>query len=290
MPERKKPRAGTVYEHHSQHHRIRVIESEGVRTLRFARNQQSSMRVDDPFETDIEYIGYLHLTLALCPRAERTLAVGLGGGSVVKRMWRDYPAMHIDVAEIDAEVAETARAFFALPDSERISIAIADGREFLKLTTDTYDIIIIDAFDEDRVPHHLQTEEFMREVRERLSPEGVVAYNFIGAVYGQRSKPFRSLHRTACNVWRSVWTFPVGLGDDVADTTRNIILLASDIDLGVDELLDRIASRVDGLVSVPGFERFGEDLYDGAIRSGDVAMLLDPPAGIPRGRRRSRRK
>jgi hypothetical protein len=66
-----------------------------------------------------------------------------------------------------------------------------------------------------------------------------------------------------------------------------MILLASDAELSQDELLCRIASRVDGLVTVTGFERFGEDLYRGSVRSGDVAINTDPH---PPGRRGHRRR
>ncbi len=263
----------------SAYHRLRITENNGVRQLKFERNQQSSMRLDDPFETDIEYVGYLHLTMAVAPQAARTLVVGLGGGSLVKRMWRDYPWMHIDAVEIDEEVAEVARAFFELPADPRITVTIDDGRAFVRLASEIYDIIVIDAFDDDRVPLPLLTEEFLRECQACLSPDGVIAYNFIGAVYGPHSKPFRSLHRTASNVWRNVWTFPLGQSENPDDSTRNIVMLASDAALSDDQLLDRIASRVDGIVTVPAFERFAEDFYAGKVRSGDVPILTDPPSG-----------
>ena len=153
----------------SPFHRLSVTDNDGVRLLKFERNQQSSMLIDDPFETTIEYVGYLHITLAVKPDAERTLVIGLGGGSVVKRMWRDYPAMSLDVAEIDGEVVEVASALFELPDDDRIDVHIADGREFLTRRLDTYDIIIVDAFDDDRVPRPLLTEEFMRLAKDHLA-------------------------------------------------------------------------------------------------------------------------
>jgi len=271
----------------SAFHRLSVTDDNGVRLLKFERNQQSSMRLDDPFETDISYVGYLHLPMAVKPDAARTLVVGLGGGSLLKRMWRDYPAMRLHAVELDPEVVDLAYDYFALPDDERIEVFIDDGRTFLETCAHTYDIIVIDAFDDDHTPRHLLTEEFLRTCRDHLSEDGVIAYNVIGAVYGPHSKPFRSLHRTASNVWRNVWTFPLGIADDIIDDTRNIVLMASDTVLAEDELLDRIAARVGGMVTVPMFERFGEDLYRGAIRTGDVPLLLDPPTTrIPRMRPR----
>jgi len=264
-----------MYECDSPYHRVRVADDDGIRRLTFERNRQSSMWLDDPFETDIEYVAYLHLTMAITPTATRTLLLGLGGGSVVKRMWRDYPDMRVDAVEIDPAVAEVAQTYFALPEDERIRVFIEDGREYMDRCAETYDIIIVDAFDDDRVPRPLLTEEFMRECRECLAPAGVIAYNFIGAVYGPRSKPFRSLYRTAANVWRQVWVFPIGSGKDPRDNTRNIIMLGTDAEITQTELLERIAGRAGGRVTVPRFECLGEDLHTGAIRSGDVPLIVD---------------
>lgn len=268
----------------SAHHTIHVTDYGYIRVLRFARNRQSSMYLDSPFDTDIEYPGYFHITLAVKPDSVRTLVIGLGGGSVVKRMWRDYPEMRVDAVELDPDVVDIAYRFFALPEDERIRVFTDDGRRFLETATDTYDIVIIDAFDEDSVPRPLTTEEFLRTVRDRLSPDGAVSYNFIGAVRGERSKPFRSLYRTMRNVWRTVWVFTIDEGVD--NDGCNIMLIASDAPLSVDELCERIADRVGGRVTVPAFHLYGDDLYRGEIRRGDVPLILDPPPGKP-GRRRS---
>jgi spermidine synthase len=261
----------------SPYHRIFVDDVGPLRILRFERNRQSSMYLDSPFDTDFEYPSYLHLTLAIQPRATRTLVIGLGGGTVVKRMWRDYPDMTLDVVELDPEVVDVAQRFFHLPEDERIRIHVEDGREFLARSTDTFHIAIVDAFDDDRVPRPLMTEEFMQEIRAHLSQWGVVAYNFIGSVTGNRSRPFRSLHRTLANVWRNVWVFAVNEGTGAEGD--NIVLLASDTTLATDELHRRIEDRVDGRVTVPAFSTFGNDLYTGPIRSGDVPIITDPPKG-----------
>jgi spermidine synthase len=263
-----------VYSHTSAYHDIHVTDHGFIRVLRFTRNRQSTMYLDSPFDTDFEYPGYFHVALALDPKAERTLVIGLGGATVVKRMWRDYPEMRIDAVELDPDVVDVARRFFALPEDERIRVFIDDGRRFVEESRDTYDIAIVDAFDEDRVPRPLTTEEFMRTLRDRLSADGVVAYNFIGALGGDHSKPFRSLYRTLSNVWRSVRVFVVS--DGVESEGTNLMLFATDSPVTDAELLERIADRVGGRVTVPAFHLFGEDLYTGEIRSGDVPLILDP--------------
>jgi len=275
-----------MHERTSAYHRLRVTENGAWRLLKFERNHQSSMALDDPFETDIEYVNYLHLPIALKSDPHRALVIGLGGGSLVKRMWRDYPGLEIDTVEIDAQVVDIAREYFALPDDDRIRVFVDDGRAFLGCCDETYDIIVVDAYDDDHIPRPLLTDEFLRTCRDHLSADGAIAYNFIGAVSGTYSKPFRSFHRTMSNVWRNVWAFPIGSADGVTDSTRNMVVIASDVEMTTGDLLDRIASRAGGRVTVTGFERFGEDLYRGPIRTGDVPIISDAHPPTRKGNRR----
>jgi spermidine synthase len=277
-----------IYRHNGRFHRLTVTEDDGLRVLRFERNPQSSMFIDDPYETDIEYVGYFHTALAIKPDAERTLAIGLGGGSVVKRMWRDYPDMRIDAVELDPAVVAIAREYFALPDDPRIRITIGDGRRFLEHAEGiTWDLILVDAFDDFEIPARLVTEEFIRTGRSHLTDDGVMAYNVIGRVSGDKSRYFRSLYRTAHNVFANVWVFVVTPNTRLVLTEdRNIVMLCSDAALTAEELVARIRDRLGGLVTVPEFETYADDLYLEPIRSGDVPSLLDPPRRHGRHRKR----
>lgn len=268
-----------LYEEDTQYHRLVITEDDEERHMRFDRSHQSAMYLDDPFETSFAYPQYFHLALALKPDAKRVLVVGLGGGSAVKRMWRDYPDMHIDAVEIDPAVVEAAERYFAIPEDERIEIFVEDGRRFLQQTEHTYDIILMDAYSADALPFHLTTQEFFTEAKAKLSPGGVLAYNIIGSVEGDRSELFRSMYRTADTVWNRLWVFPIGIGDDgIATRNRNIIVLASDSRTADDELIARVKARVSGRVTVSGFESFTDDLLDTGVTVSDVPMLTDQHA------------
>ena len=52
-----------------------------------------------------------------------------------------------------------------------------DGRPFLELTDETYDLIVVDAYHQPYIPFYLATREFFQAVREHLRPGGVVALN-----------------------------------------------------------------------------------------------------------------
>ncbi|TDB37915.1 MAG: methyltransferase domain-containing protein [Actinobacteria bacterium] len=263
-----------VHARTSAFHHISVIDIGYRRILQFERTRQSSMYLDNPFETDFEYPGFFHVALAIRPDASRTLMIGLGGGTTAKRMWRDYPEMRIDAVELDPDVVAIAREYFELPDDPRIRVVVDDGRHFVETTSERYDIVIVDAFHDDRIPPPLTTEEFFRALRSHMTEDGVVAFNVIGSLLGDRSRLFRSLHRTLRNTFRRVWVFNADEGVDAKG--NNLVVIASDTALTTQELRERIAARVAGRVSIPGFDRFGENLYEGPIRSGDVPILSDP--------------
>src|SRR3972149_5803720 len=168
----------------SVYHPIVVAEDAVARYLRFDRSFQSGMYLRDPFSGPFLYVAYAHLGLVFRPEAQRVLVVGLGGGSIPKRFWRDYPAMLIEVAELDPMVVDVAKRFFGVPEDLRLRIVAQDGRLFLRNTRQRYDMIILDAYFAESIPFHLTTREFMQLARSRLAPGGIVLSNVIGALRG----------------------------------------------------------------------------------------------------------
>ena len=265
-----------LYRADTQYHRITVTEADNIRHLRFDASNQSALDLTDGFRSAIAYPNYLDLALAIKPDAKRVLVLGLGGGAITKRWWRDYPGMTIDTVEIDPVVIDVARRFFGLPDDARLTVTNADARRYVQTTTKTYDVVIVDTYYADSIPFHMTTSEFLREVKAKMSPGGVLAYNLIGSVQGDASRLFRSSWRTVGGVFDHRWAFPIGLSKDRSLTQgRNIIVLASDADVPARELARRIASRVDGQVKVADFPSFAADLYGGVVAEGDVPVLTD---------------
>lgn len=270
-----------LFRRDTQYHRITVTEDADSRHLRFDKSNQSAIALADPYESRIRYPDYMHLALAVVPRPKRVLVLGLGGGAISKRFWRDYPDATIDSVEIDPVVVDVAKRYFGLPDDPRLRVYTQDARRFVQTSTDTYDIIIFDCYFDDALPFHLTTQEFLREVKARLAPGGVLAYNCISAPEGGGSDLFRSLYRTAGGVWDHLWVFPIGLGaDKITTSRRNIIVLATDADLTRSDLLARVRSRADGRVTVPGYADMGADLYTGVVRLADVPLLTDDYAPV----------
>ena len=265
----------------TQYHRISVTEEDGIRRLHFDSSTQSAIDMKDGYRSEVTYPNYADLALAVNPTAKRVLVMGLGAGAVPKRWWRDYPDMTIDVVEIDPAVVDVSRRYFGLPQDERLTVATQDARRFIQTTDRTYDVVFVDAYYADSLPFHLTTGEFFAEVKKRMAPDGVIAYNVIGSVAGERSRLFRGMHRTVSATWDHQWVFPIGIGENgLAELNRNIIVLASDTGVSQDELARRIKSNVDGRVRLEGFAKFGADLYTPFIPVDDVPLLTDAYAPV----------
>ena len=222
------PDSKLVYRKETRYHRLAVVDDSTSRFLRFDASYQSGMFLGQPFRTRFDYTDYFNLALAYRPSTSRMLFLGLGGASAPKRIWRDFPKLQIDVAELDPVVVDVAHRYFALPRSPRLNVDVEDARRYLAQRDDRrWDVINIDTFYSDSIPFHLTTREFLELVRDRLEPGGVVVTNVIGALEGPDSKLFRSLYRTYASVFPTVLVHPVVDVGGVT-TVRNIMLVATD--------------------------------------------------------------
>ena len=270
------PGSRVVFRKDTRYHRLSVVDSEGKRYLRFDSSFQSSMFVGQPFKTAYEYTDYFDLGLAYHPSAKRVLFIGLGGGSAPKRLWRDFPGVDIEVAELDPVVADVARRYFALPKSPRLRVTVADGRRFLAGREDRWDVIAIDAFFSDSIPFHLTTREFLDLARRRLAPGGVIVTNVIGSLEGPTSKLFRSLYRTYASVFPTVLVHPVYEDDRNVKGIRNLMLVATEGSAPDSGFLLRRWSEIRG--SHRGAPDLGAAIRDrrrAPVRVGDVPVLTD---------------
>ncbi|HEY1016580.1 MAG TPA: fused MFS/spermidine synthase [Herpetosiphonaceae bacterium] len=125
------------------------------------------------------------------PKTVTSLAmIGSAAGSVPKQFLHAYGAEAVvDAVEIDGEIAQLGREYFAMQDTEyfrqrgeapkfpNFVTHVADGRVFLETTAAKYDIIGMDAYKQPYIPFHLTTREFFRTVREHLKPGGVAVVN-----------------------------------------------------------------------------------------------------------------
>jgi spermidine synthase len=173
----------TIYTTASAYNTIQVYEDDRpMRYLAFGSGAttQSAVKPGDPTHLELAYAPVMVTGLALTPKAERVLVVGLGGGSLPMFFRHYYPQLEIDVVELDPAVADVAKRFFEVREDARLHIHVQDGRRFIEECRRPYDVILLDAFGADDIPYSLITREFLLAVRRAVAPDGLVTANIWG--------------------------------------------------------------------------------------------------------------
>lgn len=113
-------------------------------------------------------------------KLENILVLGVAGGSVIKTLKNDfYTDAKITGVEIDPDVIELANRYFKLNSISNLNLVIADAFQFIKTTQETYDLIIIDIFNDSSMPNELFEDDFWNRVQQLLNNKGFCLFNSI---------------------------------------------------------------------------------------------------------------
>lgn len=109
-------------------------------------------------------------------QVHKVAIIGLGAGTIPRELTAAYGPIPIDGVELDGTIVDLARQYFHM-NEPNLHVIVQDGRYFLSTTSQHYDEIGIDAYQQPYVPFQLTTLEFFREVRAHLTPHGVAVIN-----------------------------------------------------------------------------------------------------------------
>lgn len=128
-------------------------------------------------------------------RLTNVLILGLGGGTVVKLIDKVYLKEHfvkIVGIEIDPEIIKISRKYFGLDKIKNLKIIQADAFEWVARKTprrwadallrgggkkERSNLIIIDLYLGKKYPKKAESEEFLENIKKRLSKDGVAIFN-----------------------------------------------------------------------------------------------------------------
>lgn len=106
------------------------------------------------------------------------LVLGVAGGSVIKTLVDEINfGGKITGVEIDKYVITIANEYFHLDQIQNLEIIIDDAFEFVLKTKDKYDLIIIDIFQDTRMPNFLFETFFIDRICYLLQPKGFILFN-----------------------------------------------------------------------------------------------------------------
>jgi spermidine synthase len=107
----------------------------------------------------------------------RSVAIlGNAAGTTARAYGHFFPATRVDAVEIDPALTDVGRRLFDMR-GPNLHVHTADARPFLRDATRHWDVIVVDAYRQPYIPFYLATREFFDEVRDHLTPGGVVLVN-----------------------------------------------------------------------------------------------------------------
>jgi len=182
-----------------------------------------------------------HLPALLSRDLENVAVIGYASGITVGAVLQ-YPIQSLTAVEIEPAIIEASKQFTAhnhdpLSDP-RVKVVTADGRNFLLMTKDKYDVIISEPSNPwMTVASNLFTEEFFQAGRKRLKPGGVFCQWL--QLYGMQPSDLQALARTFSAAFPHVLVFNTILDSD-------LVLLGSEEPIRFDvEKLQKKMSNLD---------------------------------------------
>jgi spermidine synthase len=272
------PPVGTlVYEKETAYHRIRVVD-QGVRRLMYFNNlTQGFVPLRAGEEPGPNYSDGMLLALALPPKPpQRVVVIGLGAGMIPSFLSARAPEVETTTIEIDPEVVDVAHRFFSFAADANDRVLIGDGRRELSRQVTSADAILVDAFFADSVPFHLLTKEFYELCRDRMSPDGVIAANFVGGLSGKDNALFWAAVKTLEEVFPRVYIFSSELAQGRKTFAANAMVMATRSPLRLDR--GTIGDRAGALAARlhrPPIRAWAAGLYDGEMRTKGLPVLTD---------------
>lgn len=177
-----KEAANLIFELESAYNYIQVLDDDGAVILKLNEGE-GVHSLYHPSET-LTYATWDYFLVVpyfnnppYAPAQVQSLCmIGLAAGTIPKLYTAAYGPIHIDGAELDPQIIEVGRQFFAM-DEPNLQAHAIDGRRFLAGSDRVYDVIAVDAYRPPYIPFHLTTREFFEEARRHLAQDGVVAIN-----------------------------------------------------------------------------------------------------------------
>ncbi len=160
------------------------------------------------------------------------LILGMGTGTYATQCRRYFGEMDIEGVEIDQKITDLAHEYFELPND--VKVTTYDGRAYLEAlssmdkkagnTSDKYDVIMVDAYQDITIPFQMSSKEFFTLVKDQLKDDGVMVVNM-----NMRSDVNGGINEylsdTIASVFNEVYTV------DVYGNTNRELFAANDIDM-----------------------------------------------------------
>jgi len=185
---------------------------------------QGSMRIDDPFHLELEYIQRMMAWLLFMEPASvgqrHAMQLGLGAGAITKFCHKKL-RLCATAIELNPQVLAVCRAWFKLPpDGPKLRVVLADAAQEIRnpMWRGTVDALCVDLYDHQAAAPVLDSADFYADCRALLSEDGCMTVN----LFGRSSSFAQSVEKMAAAFGEdALWAFkPTREGNTVVLAQR----------------------------------------------------------------------
>ena len=121
----------------------------------------------------------IHMAALAHPGPERALVIGGGDGGSADELLKHPSMKTVTIAEIDGTVVDISREHLRAVhhgalDDPRVTVRVEDGFEFVRASSDEYDMIVLDLTDPGGPSTALYTPDFYEACASRLTSNGAL--------------------------------------------------------------------------------------------------------------------
>ncbi len=172
-----------------EHGPIYVYQTRTSRILSFdGKIYQASMKLKDVNGLTLDYTQAMMAGLLFIPTVKTATIMGLGAGSMAKKLLSSFPELNVHAIEYREAVAKTAKKYFYLPDTDRLFIHIDDAVNYMKNTDMKSDIIFSDLYNSEGMEPKQVQSSYLRDCKNALNEQGVFVLNIWHAALESREE------------------------------------------------------------------------------------------------------
>lgn len=152
---------------------LKVVISDGKLVLNSSHANYSYGSLQRILEKGLKRIGK-----PAVKEMSSVLLLGVAAGSVIQSLYEKYEFTgRLKGIEIDEKIISLANRYFGLSDYQQVKIVMADAQRFVQQTALTFDLIIVDIFQDVHMPDFLFQEEFTSHIKQLLNINGYILFN-----------------------------------------------------------------------------------------------------------------
>jgi len=157
---------------------IYVYETRTARILSFdGQIYQSYMKLKKINGLELNYTQAMMAALLFVPKIKTVTIMGLGAGSMAKNLLNGDPKLKVHAIEYRKAVVDAAKAFFFLPNSDRLFMHIEDAADYIKNADAKSDVIFSDLFNANGMEQKQVQASYLSDCKKNLNKNGVLVLN-----------------------------------------------------------------------------------------------------------------